>query len=56
MFGPDQGDCTTAGIDVLAYMDYAGVDMWKWALVLLSMYAIFRMVFYFTLLFKGTHR
>jgi hypothetical protein len=36
--------------------DYEDVRQWEWALVLLGMYAVFRLVYYFTLLFKGTHR
>lgn len=41
---------------ITIHQDYANVHQWKWALVLLGMYGIFRLVFYFTLLFKGTGR
>lgn len=44
--------CSFTGTDVLTNLSYTNINGWNWAGVLIGMIAIYRIGFYFTLLFK----
>lgn len=52
------GDCMIAGIEIITHPENGLINivLWQWALILLTMYLVFRLLFYVALQVRGTHR
>jgi hypothetical protein len=52
------GACTVSGSTVLAYEShgFTGIVLWQWALILVAMYVITRIIYYLALSLRSTKR